>query len=321
MKKNIFLLASFLFTTVLSPNVYAEGDVADGDYNVECTYKDPTNTIIANNDSLADGDLCYALPDTQKVTFIRAMLCTSFPDAGSSMAWDDGTPIDLSSCQLLWTSANGVAGSEVTISPNEIVPAAGEVSKPANGTYSYVYMEMAPTFKITTQKQFQETMTASVGTGNFCWSLAASTFSGTPTSAAKCGSAYETAGETNTTVNTLDAGAVSGDFYTSQGVYMRAFLMDSSYTAPLGASPGITTPVTNFADANNVSILGAAFPQEVIITDDFDYPSVFYSNTKGTQVRIDNDGDSTVTLGGFFAGPFDAYLEIHETPSSTNVSQ
>ena len=82
---------------------------------------------------------------------------------------------DVSSCVDVINSPDGqdvnlAAGSEMTLS---------DVTRPANGSYSYGYILMANTFGIKAKKQFTNTMhTYEDGaSGNYCWTKDATAYS------------------------------------------------------------------------------------------------------------------------------------------------
>ena len=117
---------------------------------------------------------------------------------------------DVSSCVDVINSPDGqdvnlAAGSEMTLS---------DVTRPANGSYSYGYILMANTFGIKAKKQFTNTMhTYQDGaSGNYCWTKDATAHSSEcdngwadPSPLVECGGAGGTAGTyTETLINLID---------------------------------------------------------------------------------------------------------------------
>ena len=96
----------------------------------------------------AIGDCAFA-PDEYTVKIYKLALCTTAPTRPTTT-----DTYDVSSCVDVINSPDGqdvnlAAGSEMTLS---------DVTRPANGSYSYGYILMANTFGIKAKKQFTNTM-------------------------------------------------------------------------------------------------------------------------------------------------------------------
>ena len=156
-------------------------------------------TFTGSESAMAE---CAFAPDSYTIKIYKMALCTTAPTRPTT-----SDTYDVSSCVDVINSPDGqdvnlAAGSEMTLS---------DVSRPADGSYSYGYILMANTFGIKAKKQFTNTMhTYQDGaTGNYCWTKEASAFNsdsdnsgwGLSTTLVECGGASGTAG---TYVETLD---------------------------------------------------------------------------------------------------------------------
>ena len=113
---------------------------------------------------------CAFAPDEYTVKIYKMALCTTAPTRPTT-----SDTYDVSSCVDVINSPDGqdvnlAAGSEMTLS---------DVTRPANGSYSYGYILMANTFGIKAKKQFTNTMhTYEDGaSGNYCWTKDATAYS------------------------------------------------------------------------------------------------------------------------------------------------
>jgi len=156
-------------------------------------------TFTGSESAMAE---CAFAPDSYTIKIYKMALCTTAPTRPTT-----SDTYDVSSCVDVINSPDGqdvnlAAGSEMTLS---------DVSRPADGSYSYGYILMANTFGIKAKKQFTNTMhTYQDGaTGNYCWTKEASAFNSDsdnsgwadPSPLVECGGASGTAG---TYVETLD---------------------------------------------------------------------------------------------------------------------
>jgi len=156
-------------------------------------------TFTGSESAMAE---CAFAPDSYTIKIYKMALCTTAPTRPTT-----SDTYDVSSCVDVINSPDGqdvnlAAGSEMTLS---------DVSRPADGSYSYGYILMANTFAIKAKKQFTNTMHTYQGgaTGNYCWTKEASAFNSDsdfsgwedPSPLVECGGASGTAG---TYVETLD---------------------------------------------------------------------------------------------------------------------
>jgi hypothetical protein len=144
---------------------------------------------------------CAFAPDEYTITIFKMALCTSAPTRPTA-----ADTYDVSSCVDIINSPDGqavnlAAGEEMVLS---------DVSRPADGSYSYGYILMGNNFGIKAKKQFTNTMhTYQDGTsGNYCWTKDATEYASEndnlegggwadPSPLVECGGAGGTAGVFN----------------------------------------------------------------------------------------------------------------------------
>jgi len=165
---------------------------AQGYCNDEGVAEEDANGVITFTGDQSEANCSFA-PDEYTVKIYKLALCTSSPTRPTALA-----TYDVSSCVDVINSPDGqdvnlAAGSEMTLS---------DVTRPANGSYSYGYILMANTFGIKAKKQFTNTMhTYQDGpSGNYCWTKDGTEHSSSsetwddPTVYVECGGAGGTAG-------------------------------------------------------------------------------------------------------------------------------
>ena len=190
--KIIVTLAMLSFFSNVKAQGYCSGTGVSED-------ADGVITFTGSESAMAE---CAFAPDSYTIKIYKMALCTTAPTRPTT-----SDTYDVSSCVDVINSPDGqdvnlAAGSEMTLS---------DVSRPADGSYSYGYILMANTFGIKAKKQFTNTMhTYQDGaTGNYCWTKEASAFNSdsdnsgwdNPSPLVECGGASGTAG---TYVETLD---------------------------------------------------------------------------------------------------------------------
>ena len=174
---------------------------AQGYCNDEGVAEEDANGVITFTGDQSEANCSFA-PDEYTVKIYKLALCTSSPTRPTT-----SDTYDVSSCVDVINSPDGqdvnlAAGSEMTLS---------DVTRPANGSYSYGYILMANTFGIKAKKQFTNTMHTydSGASGNYCWTKDATADSSdsdnvgwvNPSPLVECGGAGGTAG---TYTETLD---------------------------------------------------------------------------------------------------------------------
>ena len=183
-------------------NANAQGYCNDEGVAVE----DADGVITFTGDESSIGDCAFA-PDEYTIKIYKMALCTAAPTRPTP-----SDTYDVSSCVDVIDSPDGqlvnlAAGSEMTLS---------DVTRPANGSYSYGYMIMANTFDIKAKKQFTNIMhTFDSGTsGNYCWTKDAIAYSSqsdnvgwtNPSPLVECGGSGGTAGIYGEILDHFDVG-------------------------------------------------------------------------------------------------------------------
>ena len=218
--------------------------------------EDADGVITFTGDESTIG-FCAFAPDEYTVKIYKMALCTTAPTRPTTT-----DTYDVSSCVDVINSPDGqdvnlAAGSEMTLS---------DVSRPANGSYSYGYILMANTFGIKAKKQFTNTMhTWEDGvSGNYCWTKDDTDYSSnsetwdSETTLVECGEAGGTAGTYTEILDNFDSEDYSEDAIAVTGGTISADLITNSnglvVTEPLIADrlfgvQTFTTPVVVTSDS------------------------------------------------------------------------
>ena len=207
-------------------------------------------TFTGSESAMAE---CAFAPDSYTIKIYKMALCTTAPTRPTT-----SDTYDVSSCVDVINSPDGqdvnlAAGSEMTLS---------DVSRPADGSYSYGYILMANTFAIKAKKQFTNTMHTYLGgaTGNYCWTKEASAFNSDsdnsgwedPSPLVECGGASGTAGTYVETLDQFDSDVyIAGPISVTGGTLSADLITNASgllVTAPTTADrlfgvQTFTTPV------------------------------------------------------------------------------
>ena len=174
--------------------------------------EDGDGVITFTGDESAIGDCAFA-PDEYTIKIYKMALCTTAPIRPTPT-----DTYDVSSCVDVINSPDGqdvnlAAGSEMILS---------DVTRPANGSYSYGYILMANTFDIKVKKQFTNTMHTWRGgrSGNYCWTKEVTSYSSeaenwdpSETTLVECGDSEDTAGTYTEILDNFDT-----DEYTVEAV-------------------------------------------------------------------------------------------------------
>jgi hypothetical protein len=206
---------------------------AQGYCNDEGVAEEDANGVITFTGDQSEANCSFA-PDEYTVKIYKLALCTSSPTRPTALA-----TYDVSSCVDVINSPDGqdvnlAAGSEMTLS---------DVSRPANGSYSYGYILMANTFGIKAKKQFTNTMhTYQDGaSGNYCWTKDGTEYSSNsetwedPTVYVECGGAGGTAGTYTEILDNFDTDDYSEDAIAVTGGTISADLITNSTGVVAGA--------------------------------------------------------------------------------------
>jgi hypothetical protein len=172
-------------------------------------------------------------------------LCTTAPTRPTTT-----DTYDVSSCVDVIDSPDGqevnlAAGSEMTLT---------DVTRPANGSYSYGYILMGNTFNIKAKKQFTNTMhTFDSGTsGNYCWTKDAVAYSSdsdnsgwaNPSPLVECGGSGGTAGTYGEVLDQFSTDA-NGLVVTTTETADRLFGVQT-FTTPVVIAPSSTVFTVSF---------------------------------------------------------------------------
>ena len=130
-KKNILLLICGVIVTIFSQNGWSAEN--------RCTINDNGTVRPTDFDLTADVDFtCWGQPDTQQVIFYKIAACKS------ALALPTiATPLNLTSCTTVFESTTGAA---VDVSVGITNPLVGTFTFPPVGTYTFLYLELDPTF-------------------------------------------------------------------------------------------------------------------------------------------------------------------------------
>ncbi len=278
------ILTCILFYSVIAPSTSFAAD--------PCSTNDVGEIIVSGDQE------CSTSPDVQEVTFYLGALCKSKPvDPTTS------TAIDLSSCSTFFKND---AGATVNIQLGATSTLTGEFTKPTQGTYSYVYMEVDPVQSVTVTKTFAQPLEAysSGKIGRVCWSGATSIFSWSAgaSSVGDCGTAATASPQTTTIlVNAFDGtGIASASFPISSGMTLNAFLLTSAKRLGTGTIDSM----------GDVERLGGYFQKDYAVKRELTSIIVNYNNQQGTSIITDDGGGGKTMMENFGAGPFDFSLTL-----------
>lgn len=290
MKKSFFKIIT-LAVLFLSSNAY-------GQY---CS-----STGSSSSSPITETATCFTQPDIQQVVFYKIALCPTAPSAPTSTQ-----PINLSSCSTIFSSSGG---STLNIQKNVTLDLVGSVSKPRDGTYNYLYIEIDPTMKVQKTAYFNTSRnnTNASSSGTKCWSLRVNTYAnsgGVNPVATTCGAngATETGlGPTSIINNSLDGslGYVSSRTFSALSPApssITAYLVDNSDKL-VSTSPGVN-------NLGTISKIAAVTQISNPITISKDQSLLF----QGINLGFNNSYGTAVSMGGgavavFSGGPLSAYI-------------
>ena len=263
--------------------------------------EDADGVITFTGDESTIG-FCAFAPDEYTVKIYKMALCTSSPTRPTT-----SDTYDVSSCVDVINSPDGqdvnlAAGSEMTLS---------DVSRPANGSYSYGYILMANTFGIKAKKQFTNTMHTydSGASGNYCWTKDATADSSdvdetwrSPSPLVECGGAGGTAG---TYTETLDQ------------------FGSSEYTVEATPVTGGTLSADLITDANGLVVTAPktadrlfgvqTFTTPVVVTSDSTVFTVSFGVNQASSMWYYEDTDEGANQYQVYAigsGPFSTFMTV-----------
>ena len=249
---------------------------------------------------ISETTYCYAQPDIQQVSFYKIAFCRSQPTAPTSVA-----AIDTSSCVTVFENTGG---STIQIQKNITVNLMGAYTRPPNGLYTHIYVEISPAMAVQKVAYFNSSKfnTNSTSSGTKCWSLGTSSYGyqlndPTETSCGADGEATTGLNLTTQYINTLDGtvGYVHTKvFPTTYGENLTAYLADSSNK--------LVTSGTQDGMGAITKIIGV-YPQTLNITraELISLIELKYGNSTGVGINM-----SGGILFNFSPGPFDIYFAI-----------
>ena len=269
-------------------NVYAQGYC--NDVGVAEEDSDGVITFTGNQN---DADCAFA-PDEYKVTIYKMALCTTAPTRPTTT-----DTYDVSSCVNVIDSPDGqlvnlAAGSEMTLS---------DVTRPANGSYSYGYILMSNNFGIKAKKQFTNTMRTyrDGSSGNYCWTKEAIAYASDsdsggwsdPTSLAECGGAGGTAGTYTEKLDHFDIGEYTVDTVAvTDGTLSADLITDSN---------GLVVTATQTADR----LFGVqTFTTPVVIAPSSTVFTVSFGVNQASSLWYYEDGANEYQVYAIGSGPF-----------------
>ena len=262
--------------------------------------EDADGVITFTGDESTIG-FCAFAPDEYTVKIYKMALCTTAPTRPTTT-----DTYDVSSCVDVINSPDGqdvnlAAGSEMTLS---------DVSRPANGSYSYGYILMANTFGIKAKKQFTNTMhTWEDGvSGNYCWTKDDTDYSSnsetwdSETTLVECGGAGGTAGTYTETLDNFDTLDYSEDAIAVTGGTISADLIVNS--------TGMVAGAIETADR----LFGVqTFTTPVVVTSSSSVFTVSFGVNQASSMWMSEDGGLPANEYQVYAigsGPFSTFMTV-----------
>ena len=261
--------------------------------------EDADGVITFTGDESTIG-FCAFAPDEYTVKIYKMALCTTAPTRPTTT-----DTYDVSSCVDVINSPDGqdvnlAAGSEMTLS---------DVSRPANGSYSYGYILMANTFGIKAKKQFTNTMhTWEDGvSGNYCWTKDDTEYSSNSetwepnTTLVECGGAGGTAGTYTEILDNFDTDDYSEDAIAVTGGTISADLITNSN--------GLVVTEVLIADR----LFGVqTFTTPVVVTSDSTVFTVSFGVNQASSMWMTSGGvpANEYQVYAIGSGPFSTFMSV-----------
>ena len=268
------------------------------------------------------GENCNIQPDAQTISIYRLALCTSKPSAPTTSAVSS-----TSTCEFFYET-NSLTGSSVSIVLNaNVALPAGVSTKPANNTYTHLYVEIDPEVKIKSAVKFNQSMGDSNGlsTGAHCWSILATTYNfsmnmlGSMPQATACGSSAPVSASVEATsllYNSMmdDSGLSGGTGFTNAFINLPttaggvstldAYLIGAD--KKLVATQTVNTIGTVKRVVGIMTLPGAG----VVVSAGTTNFVLGFNNTLGAQVSTQS-GSSPSRVSKFGNGPFDMTVTVN----------
>jgi hypothetical protein len=281
-------------------------------------------------DAPAAGQDCSLSPDTQTLTLYKFALCKSKPAAPTT-----DTVVDLTDCSSIYDGE----GQLVTISSADraqSTPLSG-ATKPDDGDYRYLYVELSPTLSIQTKVTFSTVVGDSndISFGSVCWTIPnqggtlfnwSTNAQGSMPLVTQCGNAPGDApGVTSITYNSFNGNSfinavtnlpISGGWPVANG---GAGHLNSLDAYLLGADSKLANPDTPAVNQfNNVARLAGVMtlPVPVTITSATTNVALRYNNSLGSHIATQTPFSSArVPVSKFGLGPFDMTVTATTGPA------
>ena len=260
--------------------------------------EDGDGVITFTGDESAIGDCAFA-PDEYTIKIYKMALCTTAPTRPTPT-----DTYDVSSCVDVINSPDGqdvnlAAGSEMILS---------DVTKPANGSYSYGYILMANTFDIKVKKQFTNTMHTWRGgrSGNYCWTKEVTSYSSEAedwkdnTTLVECGDAGGTAGTYTEILDNFDTNEYTVDATPVTGGTLSADLITDANGQVVGA--------VETADR----LFGVqTFTTPVVVTSDSSVFTVSFGVNQASSLWMTDQGIvDEYEVYAIGSGPFSTFMTV-----------
>jgi len=289
--KIIATLTMLSFFSNANAQGYCDSSGASEDDDGVITFTGPEGAI---------GDCAFA-PDGYTIKIYKMALCTTAPSRPTT-----SDTYDVSSCVDVISSPDGqdinlAAGSEMVLT---------DVTRPANGSYSYGYILMANTFGIKVKKQFANTMHTwrDGASGNYCWTkdAAANTSDGDnsgwglSTTLVECGGAGGTAGTYVETLDQFDVGEfTAGPISVTGGTLSADLITDAD---------GLLVSASDTADR----LFGVqTFSSPVLVTSDSSVFTVSFGVNQASSLWMtDQGGIDEYEVYAIGSGPFSTFMTV-----------
>ena len=287
--KIIAALTMFSFFSNANAQGYCDSSGASEDADGVITFTGAENAI---------GDCAFA-PDEYTIKIYKMALCTTAPTRPTPT-----DTYDVSSCVDVINSPDGqdvnlAAGSEMILS---------DVTRPANGSYSYGYILMANTFDIKVKKQFTNTMHTWQGgrSGNYCWTKEVTSYSSKAeswepsTTLVECGDAGGTAGTYTEILDNFDREVYTIDATPVTGGTLSADLITNANGQVVGA--------IEIADR----LFGVqTFTTPVVVTSDSSVFTVSFGVNQASSLWMTDQGRiDEYEVYAIGSGPFSTFMTV-----------
>lgn len=266
------------------------------------------------------GENCNIQPNVQTISVHRLALCTTKPSSpGENLA------SDLSACSFIFESSQQ-NGSAVNILLDQVsLISDGKFTKPSNGTYTHLYVELSPEVQIKAAVKFSTDMADENGTtsGQFCWTNAINdeplygysmNESDKMPEATKCGDALPEMADIKASKNYYNSlgGPTFSHAYTNLPTTLGGSNSLDAYLIDDNNHLAMTQKINENISVSKLSAVMLLPDPGVTITDASRRVVLGYNNAKGAQITTQttdqNQPISRITKFG--NGPFDMTVVV-----------